>query len=577
MVATNSSTGTNTRIKVLNSASQYYAELAADSASLASTAATNAGNSETACLNYKNATYQYMERTETAAATVQDIIDHMDNINAVADDLENINAVAGDLTNIDAVIDNISDIEAVNDNKTNIDAVAGNATNINAVNANKTNIDTVAGMSSNISSILSDMTNINAVASDLTNIDNASANAALSKDWANKMDGTVDGTEYSAKYYAQQASQGQVQSNWAESDTTAKSYIQNKPDLTKKQNVLTAGENIKFSPIVDYIQNAANTKINTGVEITQDDFELDITFYCNSTTSLYLFQIRDDSSSKITGIAGSGTGGTITLNCDTKTLASDITRTIGHIYHVNGRFNNGSMTLKVDDLTEGTTDTKTDSYTYAQTTTPLYIFGNNSTQTLAVGHRVYNAYCKINGQYGMNYIPALDNNSTPCFYDTVSKEYKYATAGSFVAGDDTGFSIIDAYNIPTDTSDLTNGAGFITTSALTPYQLIEQSINVLSTSGTIALTDNSVNTITPTGNVTFTLPTVTDNTVLHQIFVQVNLSTVYSFDLGLGATPHYFNKTAPDMSNAGVYNLIFEYDKANQYWVGGCIAKGAAS
>ena len=108
-------------------------------------------------------------------------------------------------------------------------------------------------------------------------------------------------------------------------------------------------------------------------------------------------------------------------------------------------------------------------------------------------------------------------------------------------------------------------------------ELVEQPINVLDTSGTIALSDNSVNTITPTGNVTFTLPTVIDNTVLHQIFVQVNLSTVYSLDLGLGVTPHYFNKKAPDLSSAGVYNLYFEYDKANQYWVGGDLPKGVAS
>lgn len=129
--------------------------------------------------------------------------------------------------------------------------------------------------------------------------------------------------------------------------------------------------------------------------------------------------------------------------------------------------------------------------------------------------------------------------------------------------------------VPTDTNDLTNNAGFITSSALTPYELKDKTVNVLSTSGTIALTDNSINTITPSGNITFTLPTVTDNTVFHQILVQINMSTVYTIDLGLGATPHYFNNTAPDLSNVGVYNLYYEYDKANQYWVCGEIAKGA--
>ena len=115
--------------------------------------------------------------------------------------------------------------------------------------------------------------------------------------------------------------------------------------------------------------------------------------------------------------------------------------------------------------------------------------------------------------------------------------------------------------------------GTAVASALTPYALNAPDINVLSTSGTIALTDNSVNSITPSGNVTFTLPTVTDNTVFHQILVQVNLSTVYTIDIG---TTYFFDKTTPDMSNAGIYNLIYEYDKANQYWVAGVLSKGAS-
>lgn len=103
---------------------------------------------------------------------------------------------------------------------------------------------------------------------------------------------------------------------------------------------------------------------------------------------------------------------------------------------------------------------------------------------------------------------------------------------------------------------------------------IAPEITSLETSGTIELSDNSVNQVTPTGNITFTLPTVTDLTVFHQILVQLNLSTVYTIDMGLGETPHYFNSTAPDLSSTGVYNLIFEYDNTNGYWVGGAIAKG---
>ena len=105
------------------------------------------------------------------------------------------------------------------------------------------------------------------------------------------------------------------------------------------------------------------------------------------------------------------------------------------------------------------------------------------------------------------------------------------------------------------------------------YFVEDGAVNTLATSGTIALVDNSVNKITPSAAVTFTLPSVS-STELHQILVQVNLSTVYTITLG---TTYYFNKTAPDLSAAGVYNLIFEYDAANSYWVVGCVSKGAAS
>lgn len=94
---------------------------------------------------------------------------------------------------------------------------------------------------------------------------------------------------------------------------------------------------------------------------------------------------------------------------------------------------------------------------------------------------------------------------------------------------------------------------------------------VTALSGTsITLTDNSVNTLTPTGNTTFTLPTVSDTTTFHQILVQLNLSTVYTIDLG---TTTYFGGTTPDLSATGNYNLIYEYDNALSTWVVGAVSK----
>lgn len=57
------------------------------------------------------------------------------------------------------------------------------------------------------------------------------ASVQLAEDWAEKTDGPVEDGKFSAKYWAQQASQGQLQANWAETDPEAPSFIQNKPTL----------------------------------------------------------------------------------------------------------------------------------------------------------------------------------------------------------------------------------------------------------------------------------------------------------------------------------------------------------
>ena len=94
-------------------------------------------------------------------------------------------------------------------------------------------------------------------------------------------------------------------------------------------------------------------------------------------------------------------------------------------------------------------------------------------------------------------------------------------------------------------------------------------VTTLASSGTISLADNSINRIKATGAVTFKLPTVSDATVFHQILVQLTMSAVQTINLG---TTVYFNSSAPDLSSAGSYNIIFEHDGLQ--WVAGSMFKG---
>ena len=96
-------------------------------------------------------------------------------------------------------------------------------------------------------------------------------------------------------------------------------------------------------------------------------------------------------------------------------------------------------------------------------------------------------------------------------------------------------------------------------------------ISTLTTSGTIDLDDNSGYAITANGSILFNLPSVTNLTILHKIFVQLYMPNVYTITLG---TENYFDKIAPNFSVAGMYNIMYEYDNAAGVWVVGAMIKG---
>ena len=100
------------------------------------------------------------------------------------------------------------------------------------------------------------------------------------------------------------------------------------------------------------------------------------------------------------------------------------------------------------------------------------------------------------------------------------------------------------------------------------YLKKNENVTTLATSGTIELADNSINRITPTDAVTFNLPTITDNTVFHQILVQMNLTASYTIDLGAST---YFSEEAPAFET-GYYDIIYEHNGSS--WVVGAIKKG---
>lgn len=123
-----------------------------------------------------------------------------------------------------------------------------------------------------------------------------------------------------------------------------------------------------------------------------------------------------------------------------------------------------------------------------------------------------------------------------------------------------------------------NGAGFqtasdVTTSINAINTLTKIPMSSLTYASTISLDTNTAYTLTLTGDVTFTLPSPTANK-LNQIEIQLYMASVYTIALG---TSYYFGGSAPDMSKAGYYSIIYEYDNLQSQWIAGAIKKGQAS
>jgi len=99
-----------------------------------------------------------------------------------------------------------------------------------------------------------------------------------------------------------------------------------------------------------------------------------------------------------------------------------------------------------------------------------------------------------------------------------------------------------------------------------------EDVNTLDTSGTITLTTNSINRITTSGQVTFSLPSVTSG--FNQILVQATQTTVGDLSGARLGTTKYFNKVAPTFVSTN-YTILFEHNGIN--WVVGAIATGDAA
>lgn len=190
-------------------------------------------------------------------------------------------------------------------------------------------------------------------------------------------------------------------------------------------------------------------KFDTGIMPTVDDVKIEMKVKIgdeaqqagqSTVGSFYACQARATASGDITGISGSSASGSINGMQSGQSVASGIIRIKDHIDIISYEYKNGNHSIYVKDLTTNTEDTQTGTYTFAEPTKNLYIFGNTTTtNNLNNNNALY--YCKIwvSGSLAFDAVPVIRNSDNKVgLYDKVSQTFIepiITEGGGFVAGD----------------------------------------------------------------------------------------------------------------------------------------------
>ena len=184
---------------------------------------------------------------------------------------------------------------------------------------------------------------------------------------------------------------------------------------------------------VSYIQNTAQTStstcFNTGIITDVDDFEMEIKLIPTTGPWQMLCLEYSDGGTKYTGIRGDSSYSR-TYGCvNGVNIGWNSGRFSGKTYLMTLTYKNGNASFVSQNLTDGTEQSGTATYTYKAVNQELLLF-----RAVYANNKVYSVRIKKGGALVADYVPVLDSNNIAGFYDMASKSFKTAQDTSIYTG-----------------------------------------------------------------------------------------------------------------------------------------------